>query len=181
MIPRLKLQLGDIHETFPSLEKLGIAESIDSALTAICESRQEAKQIAISVFNGGRIPDELAGNSFLLSLRREGCLLRWVAIGLLPGLHNTFVADQKWRNAEATTWFYLWSSVENYILCSWAGELLTKPGLKHISLHFDALLLDSEPKLEALEFIRESENHIFTKTGYNVKLVNKRRQSLFLG
>jgi hypothetical protein len=105
----------------------------------------DAMEVCCSTFNGDEIPIQLKGNKFLHSLRQEGILMRWVAISMQPGLYQDVLSDSNIRNPESTIWFYLWTSVEDYILECLIHYVLTIESL-HLSLHYDTLMIDKKIK-----------------------------------
>ena len=104
-----------------------------------------AKAVLIRVAHGGAVPecsdDEVS--KLLQGLAREARLLRWLACSCLPDVHSHLIGDKTHDWPENSCFHYLWSTVENWILMSWQAWAMTKP-VKHISLHFDGIMLDEQ-------------------------------------
>ena len=145
---------------------------------SISPSPAKAKQIVLGVLNGMRIPEHLNDHAFLNSLKREGRLLRWIACTLNPTFHTTILehSDKEWP--EATTFFYTWSAVEDWVI-----EALSTFAMalhpSHLSLHYDGIKIDPACYTSNAEVFRQSaESYIADATGYNVTL--ERKESSFL-
>ena len=64
-----------------------------------------AKQTAIGVLNGMQIPERHKQNEFLLGLKRESRLLRWLAASLDPTFHTFLLQEGVKDWPEATVLF----------------------------------------------------------------------------
>ena len=87
---------------------------------------------------GKQVHDEdIACKPAVKMLTRESRMLRWLAVSLRPKLFAKFLNDGKsWP--ENTTFFYMWSPVEDYIT-EVASDKLLQMEVKHLSLHFDGI------------------------------------------
>ena len=59
-------------------------------------------------------------------------------LSLLPKVYERVIAIEKMSNPAASTQFYLYAAVEDYVLDAWDQDLMRRRP-KHISLHFDCI------------------------------------------
>eukprot|EP00973_Karenia_brevis_P073492 10211122-Karenia_brevis.AAC.1 len=139
IMKRLKVRFGHAAALLSSVKRLN--RDAAAVFDEIDPDHAAAKELCNSVFNGKRIPEHLSQNSFLSSLRKEGIFMRWVAISVDPEMHDRWLQDSERRHPEATTWFYMWTAVEDFILECWVDYVLSKE-VCHLSLHYDGIMLD---------------------------------------
>ena len=73
--------------------------------------------------HGGRVPEtgNHAVDELLKGISREGRLMRWLACNMLPDVYAVVRANpKKYTKPEATIFHYLWATVENQCLVSFA-------------------------------------------------------------
>ena len=106
--------------------------------------------------------------------------MRWLACSLLPNVHSHAMSDtSKWPWPEATTFSYLWSSVENQCLMAWT-RYAASLGLKHLSLHFDGIGIVLEDEAKADDFASASARAIYEYSGYHIDIVPEKPCRFFL-
>ena len=88
---RLTILFDNPAAKMPGVKRYNINRG--EILKHLNSDRNVAKQICISVFNGGRIPDELKGSEILLQLKDEGRLFRWVSASAQQEMHQALVAE----------------------------------------------------------------------------------------
>ncbi|CAE7478378.1 unnamed protein product [Symbiodinium sp. CCMP2592] len=139
----------------------------------------EGKEMINTVLNGGSPFPALKNNEIVYDLQRLSQYVRWVACNML---HEDYMslADNKHKTFPSSTILsLLWTSVEDRILQSWTEHILSRPSKpKHLSLHFDGLRI-SRDHIETSqdEFIKDCENAIRMRTGFMVKIVEKKHFS----
>ena len=130
----------------------------------------ETKELCLK----GRCPEEHRRTTFLQQLRCEGILLGWVSAALQPDLHDEFARTDDRRNPEVTCWFYLWTTVEDFMLDAWLTWMHQTSGrFHHTSLHFHGIMLRRAPvaQEDRSAFGEGVESAILGDTQYNVHVV----------
>ena len=116
---------------------------------------------------------------FLTALSAEARLLRWWACTVVPEMHHTAIKEiKKHPWPENTAFHYVWTTVENQCLVSFVNFVKQKP-FKHLSLHFDGLMVDSVRCQQDDDFGKEASASIHNDVGISVSLVQKTNQTLF--
>lgn len=166
--------------------KARVPDTVMSTLRQCAEDREtvcrkdfacsvpEGKQLLQKLLNGGAPPADLADNPMVRKVRQLGRWLGWLAATLLPEVYKKCVQDEK-PNPETSTAFYLWSAVEDVILHAWLA-FAQRREFQHISLHYDGLRLAPLQGDEVALFCRQSEQHILDKTGFSVKITEKKHR-----
>ena len=154
------------------------------------EFGHKAKGVVIKVAHGGSVPkvDNPEVASFLTCISSEARYLRWLACSSLPEVHEGLVGDKaegqtndaKDSWPEATCFHFFWTTVENKVLLTWVQWVAGGP-LRHLSLHYDGLLVDRARCQASADFKAESEAFIETDTQYKVTLIAKANMSFLQG
>ena len=151
----------------------------------VCEkelkvSASDGKQIINSVLHGGALPAEVKERESGKALLRLSIYMRWLACSIFSEEFNALCQDTSKRNPDATAFFYLWTTVEDWILESWVSKLQTLSP-EHLSLHFDGVRLTVDMTAWAnnqQKFLEDCERHIHEETGFKVTIVEKKHLSL---
>ena len=101
-------------------------------------SRKQGKKLLHQVLFGANWPTALSGNKFMQKFQKTSVYLKWLACSLLPKVYERLITIEKMSNPEASTLFYLYAAVEDYVLDAWDQDLMRRRP-KHISLHFDCI------------------------------------------
>ena len=72
----------------------------------------------------------------------------------------------------ATTYFYMWSSVEGTVLQTWSNYLLSKQPT-HLSLHFDGVRINADLVEDVEALLSACQEKIKEATGFNVQIRQK--------
>jgi hypothetical protein len=146
---------------------------------ALGKPEEHGKEIVNSTLAGKQVHDEdIACKPAVKMLTRESRVLRWLAVSLRPKLFAKFLNDGKsWP--ENTTFFYMWSPVEDYIT-EVASDKLLQREVKHLSLHFDGIrVATAGDKVNPKTRKEDLEQHVFKTTGY-VAVFNLKAHRTFL-
>lgn len=131
----------------------------------------EGKEVLIKALNGeGGVSQESA---ILKSLRTEGRVLRWLAVSVLPDLHDAIIAAKTKDWPEATAFHHLWTIAEDICLEAWMKFCL-RLNPSHLSLHFDGIRIDAGSVPDKQVFITDSMAWIKTTTGFDVTIAEKK-------
>ena len=180
VVKRLGLKLQIPEATMPTWTKYAEdSESVRDAIKAAVGF--DAKSVLIKVAHGGSVPEtgDHAVDELLSGISREGRLMRWLACSALPEVYA--VAQQnakKYPRPEATVFHYFWATVENQCLVSFARLAQMRP-VRHLSLHFDGLLVDASRADASENFGAEAEATILADTAYRVKIARKWDRTFF--
>ena len=135
----------------------------------------EAKAVALKVANGGGIPQctDPEALQFLTQLSKESRLLRWWACGLVPDLVD-YAASQPRKHhwPENFAFHYVWTTAENQCLLALVEWLRTSE-CRHLSLHYDGVMVDAARCERQGAFGAEAAQAIADGTGFQVELVKK--------
>ena len=173
---RLGLKLQVPEADLPTWTKY--AEDPDAVRSAIAGAGVlgfDAKAILIKVAHGGSVPEtgNHAVDELLAGISREARLLRWLACSLLPDVHKAVLQNpKKYSWPEASVFHYMWATVENQCLVSFVRFAQMQP-LRHLSLHFDGLLVDAARADASEDFAAAAQATILADTGYSVHIVRK--------
>ena len=133
---------------------------------------KEAKCLVISVFNGKRVADK-SDSKMLADLRKEGRLFRWMAASLYPTLYTQICEAPGKTWPEASMAFLVYASIEDNILQALVEHVRSKP-TRHLSLHFDGVMVDKDRVGDPSKFQAEAEGAILDQTSYPIKLELKK-------
>lgn len=151
----------------------------------VCEkelqvSVSDGKQIINSVLHGGPLPAHITGEP-RKKLLRLSIYMRWLASSIFSEEFDSLSKDTDKRHPDATIFFYMWTTVEDWIVASWVSRLQTFSP-EHLSLHFDGVRLDSDSMMKARadqrQFLDDCEGHIYKETGFKVTIVEKKPLTL---
>lgn len=150
---------------------------------AVCEkelqvSPVEGKQIINSVLHGGPLPADVKKCDSGKNLLRLSVYMRWLACSVFFQEFGGLNKEQEKRNPDATVFFYMWTTIEDWIVESWTTKLRSVCP-QHVSLHFDGVRLNSSLRAWAndqRQFLEECERHIEKETGFRVNIVEKKTQ-----
>ena len=134
---------------------------------AVCEkelrvSPVEGKQIINSVLHGGPLPADVKKCDSGKNLLRLSVYMRWLACSVFFQEFGGLNKEQEKRNPDATVFFYMWTTIEDWIVESWTTKLRSVCP-QHVSLHFDGVRLNSSLRAWAndqRQFLEECERHI---------------------
>ena len=141
-------------------------------------SREKGKQLLTAILYGGAIPDDLAGNGFLICISKVSLYVRWLSMSLLEDEFHRFRSPAvSKKNPDMSILAHLYQAAEDYILSEWVIFLQTlKP--THVSLHFDGVRVALPHDMDTQELCDFSQKHIETKTGFQVRIREKRHRSV---
>ena len=141
-------------------------------------SREKGKQILAAILCGGAIPEDLAGNEFLICISKVSLYVRWLSMSLLEDEFHRFRSPAvNKKNPDMSILAHLYQAAEDYILSEWVIFLQTlKP--THVSLHFDGVRVALPHDMDTQELCDLSQKHIETKTGFQVHIREKRHRSV---
>ena len=138
-------------------------------------SRKQGKKLLHQVLFGANLPTALSGNEFMQKFQKASIYLKWLACSLLPKVYEQVSAMEKKSNPEASTLFYLYAAVEDYVLDAWGQDLMRRRP-KHVSLHFDGIRVGGlDPEVSAQVLCDEAASAILKTTGFTVTIVEKRQ------
>ena len=140
--------------------------------------REVAKVILLKTLNGGQIPPEFQGNGILAEIKKESKFLRWLACSLQPSVYEACCADKEKAWPEASTLTYTLEGAEDFALQALHTFVRSIGPVKHLSLEFDGVEVDSGLVNLRPDFQESAEDFVFSQTGYRLKLRKKRRQFL---
>ena len=184
IVDRLQVDLGHPVTGFSQLRNY--VENQDTINPTLSPRPSVAKGIAIGVLNGRHIPNHLTDNDFVVGLKRESRLLRWIAATLDPTFHTFLLQEGEKDWPEATLLFYLWTPAEDWVL-----EEMFKFAEQYrpyrLSLHFDAIKIDNSRMggdlpgipLFDLEYSRQATNYALPYSiGVSAIVYNRNFQEL---
>jgi hypothetical protein len=164
---------------------------------SVCTDRlhcteQKGKELLIQTACGQQVSvcSELDSDAqtFLRQVSEESRILRWLACSQLPDLWEAVKSGtcghEKSAWPEATVFSYWWTSAEDYCLSSLL-DMVTSVNVdcKHISLHFDGLMLSSDLVRECekangdCSFTQLAEAEILRTTGFRIVVKEKVHES----
>jgi hypothetical protein len=128
----------------------------------------EGKQLVTATLSGAQ-PSEKEPPEILRHFQQVSIYLRWLACTLLQADYGDLEKRSDKPFPGATTFFYLWAAVEDYVLASWCEKIqMLRP--KHLSLHFDGVRVNADIVPDMDVFLRDCESHIQKNTGFNVSI-----------
>ena len=123
------------------------------------------KDLLTTTLNGESIMGPNA-HPILTSLRAEGSIVRWLAVSVLPDLHDRLCAAGNRQWPEAMVFHHLWTAAEDACLEAWARFCLAKtPAPTHLSLHHDGLRIDATGVADKGQFMQDAMECIRRETG----------------
>ena len=168
--------------------KVTIPPDLEETLRMCAESREQVCQDDLrtdlqtgknrlnQVVNGASISPEWDGADFLRRVQKLSRYLRWLACSLLPDVYEVMREDTSRKFPEASTLFFLWTSVEDFILSVWVKFVLQLP-VRHLSLHFDGIRLDADFPGTVEDYCKQCCEHIANETGFVVNIREKKHYS----
>ena len=148
------------------------AQERDSVIqTELRTTRSRGKEILNKVMNGGSPPEEIKGSPFCVMLQSLAVLLQWVAVDLLPDVYDRCQRERK-AHPEASTFFYLWSAAEDYVMQAWL-ERLRQFNFAHVSLHYDGVRVSAPLPTPVDSFCSSCAEAILKRTKFNVCIRQK--------
>ena len=183
-VRRLGLKLNVPEATMPTWTKYAddpetVRDAIKGAIGF--NSKWDAKSVLIKVAHGGRAPEtgNRAVDELLSGISSEARLMRWLACSLLPEVYAFAQQNlKKYPRPEATAFHYFWATVENQCMVSFARLAQMRP-VRHLSLHYDGLLVDASRAEASEDFGAEAQAIILADTGYRVKIARKWDRTFF--
>ena len=128
----------------------------------------EGKQLVTATLSGAQ-PSEKEPPEILRHFQQVSIYLRWLACTLLQADYGDLEKRSDKPFPGATTFFYLWAAVEDYVLASWCEKIqMLRP--KHLSLHFDGVRVNADIVPDMDVVLRDCESHIQKNTGFNVSI-----------
>jgi len=128
--------------------------------------------------NGSALIPPWETNEFLLNLQKLARFLRWLACSLLPDVYAKVATDSERTFPEASTFYYMWTAVEDQILTAWIDHVMQHP-VSHLSLHYDGIHLSCEWPCSVEDFCVRCSEHIALETGYVVRIRQKQHLEAF--
>jgi len=178
-----KLQLVDastFRNEYATLQNL--AANRDGLISSeLHEGAAIGKQVLLVTLQGGAAPDHLQTTALVKQVTRVARWLRWLACSVLEEVYEQrAVAGKAWPESSCLS--ILWQIVESYLVQRWIEWIPEMGAPRHLSLHFDGLRVDRS-FCESISgsvpsFIERSQNEIFSRTTFKVKLVEKQHLSL---
>jgi hypothetical protein len=121
------------------------------------------KKTLLAILNGANLSDAQQGIPDLVKLRSEARLLRWLVCSAYPDAIDIAMYEKRdWP--DATAFYYLWTAVEDAILSAAEAFVRQRP-YRHLSLHFDGLMVDSGRASED-DFLPRMQAYIVERTGF---------------
>ena len=163
IMQKLDVQLDVEAAKFPFLQKYtsdpsGVIESWESSLGG------DAKSILLSIMNGAGVPNNVKEDPELISLYKESRIMIWVACHVFAsGLEAAVSEKREWP--ESTAFHYLYSAVEDFVLSA-AVEYVKRWSPRHLSLHYDGLMLETRFSCNREKFLNDLNNHVKETTGF---------------
>eukprot|EP00435_Cladocopium_sp_Y103_P008302 s3962_g2.t1 len=131
-------------------------------------SEPEGKHLVTAILSGAA-PSGTEPPEILQHFQQASIYLRWLACSLLQADYGELEKRSDKPFPGATTFFYLWAAVEDYVLASWCDKIqVLHP--KHLSLHFDGVRVNADIAPDMDVFLRDCECHIQKSTGFNVSI-----------
>jgi hypothetical protein len=173
------------------LDKLGLPESCPQDIRetirrcawdreGVCTTELKCsvaagKPLLNAVVNAKGLQAPHDDNLFLASLTRASRYMRWLACSVLPGVYKEAADDPTRRFPEATTFYRLWTAVEDAILTEWCSFAM-RSSPSHLSLHYDGIRVHKDLGMPVEEFCRQCEAHILETVGFKVSIREKKHQ-----
>lgn len=130
------------------------------------------KELLSSVMGGSALTPPWDKNAFLPEVQKLARYMRWVACSLLPDVYQTCCTHEQRSYPEASTFFFMWSAIEDFILSAWL-EATTQYTIRHLSLHYDGIRLDADLPDGADAYCRAVQDRIYEQTGFRVTIREK--------
>ena len=124
----------------------------------------EAKELCIAVLNGQKLTDEQEEIAILKELSVEGRLLRWASVALDREFHTQLLDEADGQ--EATSFFYVWTGVEAWVLEAMTSVVASTMRPAHLSLHCDGFMVDEPCARAHPELLEKCVEEARRVTGY---------------
>ena len=169
---RVHPKLDHRAATFANVRKYFSADK-PNIISSISMYPGRGKEVTLQVFNGGRLPVGLEQHEFLLGIRVEGRLSRWIAPTLQPTFRSRMLTNPEKDWPEATPFFYTWTPAE-----AWVMERLVQYcstfAPSHLSLHADAFKINPDCyNNDCIAFKQAAGAQVKRGAGYTIRLEMK--------
>ena len=145
----------------------------------IFTSVAECKSMLTNVFNGEQPGDKWKGHPFTNRVRTLGRYMRWLACSVLPNVYQERMENGDCSWPQASTLYYLWTSLEDYILGK-IVDFLTESPVQHLSLHYDGVRVQfNEGVPDVEELCKDIGLFVAQETGFTIHLREKIHNPLF--
>ena len=134
------------------------------------------KQLLTSVMAGSGLASPWDRNEFLQEVQKLSRFMRWFACSCLPEVYQACCDDPKRTFPESSTFYFMWTAIEDWILSSWL-EFTLENAVRHVSLHYDGLRLDADLSNGVADYCVSASEHIFNQTGFRVNIREKLHQT----
>lgn len=113
MIQRLGVNDKDTwSEELSTLEELATNRS-DVCHRLLNLPQELGKDLLHQVFSGSAIPAAFEKNQYIVRVARLGRFMRWLAVSIMPEIHQVLTANSDVRSPEATCFSFMWQAVED--------------------------------------------------------------------
>jgi len=113
MIQRLGVNDKDTwSEELSTLEELATNRS-DVCHRLLNLPQELGKDLLHQVFSGSAIPAAFEKNQYMVRVARLGRFMRWLAVSIMPEIHQVLTANSDVRSPEATCFSFMWQAVED--------------------------------------------------------------------
>ena len=136
---------------------------------------REGKKLVTAVLSGATPTKSQMDIPFVRNIHRASIYLRWLACSVLVEDYEELEKRNDKPYPGATTFFYMWSAVEDTILESWSNYLLSKRPT-HLSLHFDGVRINADLVEDVESLLSACQDKIKEATGFNVQIRQKIHQ-----
>ena len=162
----LPLNLGQVLKDCAQKRDIMITNHLDV-------DRETGKHVLTAVMNGGGLTSRWADNPFLKQLQQLARFMRWLSCSLLPDVYHHCREIEHRKFPEASTFFFMWSAVEDQILAAWT-DFVMELQVTHLSLHWDGIRLQADLPCDTEEFCNRCSDYIHMKTGFLVNIREKK-------
>ena len=164
--------------------QLSIPSSLRDTLTKCAKQRSmvcrellrtdipTGKGLLTAVMAGASLAPPWDRNEFLLGLRKLSRYMRWVACACLPDVFQVCINDAKRTLPESSTFYVMWSAVEDLILSKWMEYTMERP-VRHLSLHCNGIRLDADLPEGVDDYCQVVAEHVFAETGFRIHIKEK--------
>ena len=143
----------------------------------LCESElkltePEGKKLITEILSGAAPPSPDGQPEILKHFHQASIYLRWLACSVLQADYGELEQRSDKPFPGATTFFYMWAAVEDYIIEKWC-DLMESKSPSHLSLHFDGLRVNQDVVSDVPALLKECEDHIRQTSGFSVSIQSK--------
>eukprot|EP00435_Cladocopium_sp_Y103_P017516 s1987_g4.t1 len=144
---------------------------------SLCETElkltePEGKKLVTEILSGATPPTSDNQPEILKHFHQASIYLRWLACSVLQADYGDLEQRSDKPFPGATTFFYMWAAVEDYIVEKWC-DLIESKSPSHVSLHFDGVRVNQDVVSDVPALLRECEDHIRQTTGFVVSIKRK--------